>query len=435
MKQLPDNLFARLREKAQISPQEVSRRTGFSVRTVYRWEKGELPPRAAVLELLKIFATSANGSHGGSAEFTFIDLFAGIGGMRMGFESAGGRCLFTSEWDASCRKTYQANFSCDHPFAGDITQIRDRRILDEIPAHDVLVAGFPCQPFSIAGVSKKNSLGRPHGFQCDIQGTLFFNVAEIIFWRRPAAFLLENVKNLVNHDGGRTFDIICRTLREDLGYKIDWRVIDARALVPQHRERTYIAGFREDTGFSFSDLDLPSRDEGPRLESILHPEDGSEDPEPPYTVGLGATVSPKYTLSPRLWSYLKGYAEKHRAKGNGFGYGLFGKEDVARTLSARYYKDGSEILIRQPRRRPRRLTPRECARLMGFDRPEGKPFVIPVADTPAYKQFGNSVAVPVVEAIAHHMTSHVLALGLVQLQLPLQTNVYRPPLLKAAAGA
>ena len=296
MKQLPENLFARLREKARLSPKEVSRRTGFSLRTVYRWEKGELPPRAAVLELLKTFATAANGSDPKPPEFTFIDLFAGIGGTRMGFEAAGGRCVFTSEWDASCRKTYQANFACDHSFAGDITQIREARILEEIPAHDVLVAGFPCQPFSIAGVSKKNSLGRPHGFRCNIQGTLFFNVAEIIYWRRPAAFLLENVKNLVNHDGGRTFDVICRTLREGLGYHIDWRVIDARAFVPQHRERTFIAGFREDTGFSFSDLDLPSRDDGPRLQSILHPEDGSEDPEPPYTVGLDATVSPKYTF-------------------------------------------------------------------------------------------------------------------------------------------
>lgn len=435
MKQLPENLFARLRENARLSPREVSRRTGFSLRTVYRWEKGELPPRVAVLELLKTFATTENGADGHAAGFTFVDLFAGIGGMRMGFEAAGGRCIFTSEWDASCRKTYQANFSCHHPFAGDITQIRERRILDEIPAHDVLLAGFPCQPFSIAGVSKKNSLGRPHGFRCDIQGTLFFNVAEIIYWRRPTAFLLENVKNLVNHDGGRTFDVICRTLTEDLGYKIDWRVIDARGLLPQHRERTFIAGFREDTGFSLSDLAFPPKDKGPRLGTILHPEDGSENPEPPYTVGREAVVSPKYTLSSRLWLYLKGYAEKHREKGNGFGYGLFGREDVARTLSARYYKDGSEVLIRQLRRRPRRLTPRECARLMGFDRPGRRPFVIPVADTPAYKQFGNSVAVPVVEAIARQMRPHVLALGQQQLQLPLQMSVYKPPLVSAAAGA
>jgi DNA (cytosine-5)-methyltransferase 1 len=187
------------------------------------------------------------------AAFTFIDLFAGIGGMRMGFEAAGGRCVFTSEWNAFAQKTYGANFGEGAAIAGDIRALDE----EEIPDHDVLVAGFPCQPFSIAGVSKKNALGRPHGFACATQGTLFFDVARILAAKRPRAFLLENVKNLVNHDRGRTFRVIRQTLEEELGYRISWRVIDAAHFVPQHRERILIVGFREDAGFSLEDLRLP----------------------------------------------------------------------------------------------------------------------------------------------------------------------------------
>ncbi len=329
-----------------------------------------------------------------SPTFSFIDLFAGIGGMRMGFESAGGRCVFTSEWNPWARKTYAANFGELEPIAGDI---RDQAE-DEIPDHDVLVAGFPCQPFSIAGVSKKNALGRPHGFACATQGTLFFDVARILAAKRPRAFLLENVKNLLNHDRGRTFRVIRQTLEEDLGYQISWRVIDAAHFVPQHRERILIVGFREANGFCLDELALFGS--GPRLRLVLHPEDGSELAEEPYTLAPSAVVNPKYTLSNRLWEYLREYAAKHRAAGNGFGFGLVGQDDIARTLSARYYKDGSEILIsRGLRENPRRLTPRECARLMGF--PDS--FRIPVSDTQAYKQFGNSVAVPVVAAVARAM--------------------------------
>lgn len=335
--------------------------------------------------------------------FRFIDLFAGIGGLRIGFDGIGGQCVFTSEWDLACRKTYQTNFDCAHPVAGDITQIDEK----DIPEHDVLLAGFPCQPFSIAGVTKKNALGRPHGFLCDAQGTLFFDVARIIAHHRPAAFLLENVKNLVSHDKGNTFRVICKTLQQDLGYHIDTRVINAKPFVPQNRERIFIVGFRNDTGFDFSDLDIASVKEGPRMAAILHTQDGTEEEEPPYTVGSKGRVDPKYTLSDKLWNYLKGYAEKHRTKGNGFGFGLVGPDDVARTLSARYYKDGSEILIRQPRKRPRRLTPRECARLMGFDGPGRPRFEIPVSDTQAYKQFGNAVVVPVVAAVAEFMQPHI----------------------------
>ena len=337
--------------------------------------------------------------------FTFIDLFAGIGGLRLGFEAIGGKCVFTSEWDRYSQKTYRANFpNDDHPIAGDITAIHESLI----PEHDVLLAGFPCQPFSIAGVSKKNALGRAHGFADETQGTLFFDVARIIKHHRPAAFLLENVRNLVSHDRGRTFAVIRGVLERELGYTVSFRVIDARAWVPQHRERIFIAGFREDVGFSFDDLPIPPPSEHPKLGSILHREDGTEAPDQRFTIGNFGNVAPRYTLTEHLWRYLQNYAEKHRAKGNGFGFGLCGPEDVARTLSARYYKDGSEILIRQEGGIPRRLTPRECARLMGFDAPDGASFQIPVSDTQAYRQFGNSVAVPAVKAVAAHMAPAIM---------------------------
>ncbi len=275
---------------------------------------------------------------------------------------------------------------------------------EDIPEHDVLLAGFPCQPFSIAGVSKKNALNKPHGFLCETQGTLFFDVARIIEAHRPRAFLLENVKNLASHDRGRTFRVIRQVLSEEQGYQVHWRVLDAKAWVPQHRERIFVAGFREPNSFTFDDLYVPDPSRGPRLESILHSEDGSEEAEPPYTSGMDAQVADKYTLSDHLWGYLQSYAKKHRAAGNGFGFGLVGPEDVARTLSARYYKDGSEILVRQEGENPRRLTPRECARLMGFDVPGGEDFVIPVSDTQAYRQFGNAVVPHCVEAVARHMS-------------------------------
>ncbi len=339
------------------------------------------------------------------ADFTFIDLFAGIGGLRRGFEAIGGRCVFTSEWDKYSQKTYRANFpDDDHEINGDITKIE----ASEIPAHDVLLAGFPCQPFSIAGVSKKNALGRAHGFEDKTQGTLFYDVARIIAHHRPAAFLLENVRNLVSHDKGKTFQTIRDVLTEELGYTIDFRVIDGRHWTPQHRERIFIIGFREDQGFRFADMKLP--DAAPKLETILHAGDGSEAPDQRFTVGNSGRVSDKYTLTDHLWNYLQRYKEKHQAAGNGFGFGLVGPEDVARTLSARYYKDGSEILVKQDDgKAPRRLTPRECARLMGFDDPQGNDFIIPVSDTQAYRQFGNSVVVPAVKAVAEHMKPHLFA--------------------------
>lgn len=330
--------------------------------------------------------------------FTFIDLFAGIGGIRIAFDKIGGHCVFTSEINEWSKKTYLANFGEGEQFVGDIVPFN----ADEIPNHDVLLAGFPCQPFSIAGVTKKNALGQPHGFECATQGTLFFDVARILKAKRPKAFLLENVKNIVSHNKGHTFEIIINTLTKELGYKVFWKVIDGRYWVPQHRERVIIVGFDRDNDFSFDKLQIP--DSNPILSSILHPENGSEQEELPFTHGKKAKVHSKYFLTDKLWQYLQAYAQKHKAKGNGFGYGLVTKDDVARTLSARYYKDGSEILIfRGKNKNPRRLTPRECARLMGF----GDDFKIVVSDTQAYRQFGNSVVVPAICAVANIMEPYL----------------------------
>ena len=397
--------FAHLAELTGLPIDAVAGRLGYSPSSVYRWLRGERPPNAAALKLLKAMASATMVPPRPLRHFTFIDLFAGIGGMRLGLEAAGGRCVFTSEWNTFSRQTYRANFEdgSEHPFGGDITTIDP----EDVPDHDVLVGGFPCQPFSIAGVSKKNALGRPHGFECKEQGNLFFNVADILKARRPAAFLLENVKNLQNHDHGNTFRVIMEVLRDALGYEVHHRVINAKGFVPQNRERIFIVGFRERTTFDFDAVPVPDPAAGPKLRSILHPEDGSEPEEPPYTTGEKGTVSRQYILTEHLWEYLQGYAAKHKAMGHGFGFGLVKSTQTARTLSARYFKDGSEILIdRGPRRRPRRLTPRECARLMGFDRP-GRRCEIPVSDTQAYKQFGNAVVVPVVETVARAMAPHV----------------------------
>lgn len=389
--------FSRLRTSAGVSVDAFAATSGFSRRTVYRWEKGDVAPRRAALKLLDGMIRESRTAKPHGKAFRFIDLFAGIGGLRRGFDEWG-ECVFTSEWDKYSQKTYLANYECEHEVAGDITKVP----VEDIPAHDLLLAGFPCQPFSIAGVSKKNALNRPHGFLDETQGTLFFNVAKIIQHHRPRAFLLENVKNLVNHDKGRTFEVIHRTLVE-LGYQIHWKVINSKAFVPQQRERIFIVGFREKNDFTFADLVLPDPLNGPKLGTILHPEDGTEAPDSHFTRGNIASVSEKYTLTDHLWRYLQGYADKHKAAGNGFGFGLVGPGDIARTLSARYYKDGSEILVEQKGNNPRRLTPRECARLMGFDEPDGSDFIIPVSDTQAYRQFGNAVVVPVVKAVAEHM--------------------------------
>jgi len=354
----------------------------------------------------------------GKRDFTFIDLFAGIGGIRHGFESVGGKCVFTSEYDKYAIKTYQANYHCDHKIHGDIKEITQPEgmtkkqaydfIDKSIPDHDVLLAGFPCQPFSIAGVSKKNSLGRAHGFECDTQGTLFFDVARIIDVKRPLAIMLENVKNLKSHDKGKTFKVIMNTL-DELGYDVidadydtdgaDPKIINGKNFVPQNRERIVIVAFRRDLevtdGLTLKNIKKHFPKTEPRVGDILQPANEIDD---------------KYILTPNLWKYLKAYADKHKKAGNGFGFGKVTASDRStRTLSARYYKDGSEVLIdRGSRRRPRRLTPRECARLMGFDKPGESEFIIPVSDTQAYKQFGNSVVVPVFAAVAKLMKPYIL---------------------------
>ncbi|MDT8700562.1 DNA cytosine methyltransferase [Kluyvera ascorbata] len=369
--------------------------------------------------------------------FRFVDLFAGIGGIRHGFEAIGGQCVFTSEWNKHAVRTYKANWYCDpveHRFNTDIRDVTlsnqpdvsDREaqehIRASIPQHDVLLAGFPCQPFSLAGVSKKNAMGRAHGFACDTQGTLFFDVVRIIDARRPPIFVLENVKNLKSHDSGKTFRIIMQTL-DELGYEVsdasdmganDPKIIDGQHFLPQHRERIVLVGFRRDLGLheGFTLRDIPS----------LYPAQ-----RPTFGELLEPNVNPKFILTPVLWKYLYRYARKHQEKGNGFGYGLVDPtkaSSVARTLSARYYKDGAEILIdrgwdlalgekhfddpQNQLHRPRRLTPRECARLMGFESPQGYRFRIPVSDTQAYRQFGNSVIVPVFAAVARLLQSRIL---------------------------
>ncbi len=393
--------------RSRFTQREIAERVGKDTKTVRRWEKGETPCPAmlepALRALLQTPATTSLKS--GDYRFSLIDLFAGIGGIRMGFEAHGGECIFTSEWNDFSKKTYIENHGDHHSFVGDIVPFS----AEEVPDHDVLLGGFPCQPFSIAGVSKKNSLGRPHGFECTTQGTLFFEVANIIATKRPKAFLLENVKNLTSHDKGNTFKVIMKTLRDDLKYDVHHRIIDGQHFTPQHRERIIIVGFREKTDFTWDDLQLP--DAGPRLASILHKTDGSE----PFLAWDSnrffdhskQVVQSRYTLTPNLWAYLQAYAEKHRAAGNGFGFGMAYPDSVTRTLSARYHKDGSEILVWQGKnRRPRRLTPRECARLMGF--PDS--FRIPVSDTQAYRQFGNSVVMPVMQEVARIMTPHVQVL-------------------------
>jgi len=397
-----------LRTRAIYTQKQIAEKLEITVRTLRRWEKGEQIPTmatACLKEMLKEghMVRDDRPKYGTDLpSFRFIDLFAGIGGCRMAFERAGGKCVFTSEWDKFACQTYRANFSDDHEIQGDITTIHE----DIIPDHEVLVGGFPCQPFSLAGVSKKNSLGRKHGFEDETQGTLFFDVARIIDAKKPKAFLLENVKNLKSHDKGKTFEVICRTLR-NLGYFfLEHKVIDAAGLLPQHRERVFIVGFREHRGFDWSAL-RTTLSEAPVLSDILHGTCPSEfEPEEPYSRMFRGKIraSEKYHLSDKLWEYLQAYARKHAAKGNGFGCQVVGPNDRSRTLSARYHKDGSEILIREkPRQKknPRRLTPRECARLMGF--PES--FQIPVSDTQAYRQFGNSVAVPVVLQIARAMSA------------------------------
>lgn len=364
------------RQRLGLSQKDFSDALGlgkFGDRTLRRWENGESSPSPLVYKAIMSFAADTPyAKEVKDAEFTFIDLFAGIGGIRIPFQELGGKCVFTSEWDKFAQKTYHVNFG-DMP-NGDITKITN----EEIPDFDVLLGGFPCQPFSQAGLKK--------GFS-DTRGTLFFEIERIIKAKRPKAFLLENVKQLRGHDKGRTLKVILEHL-DTLDYQVTYDVLRAADFgVPQNRERIYIVGFDRryyglDDKYKFP-FPEPTHQKT-RLGDIL------ED-----------NVDEKYTISQKLYEGHIRRKTEHQKKGNGFGFSLFNADsEYTNTISARYYKDGSEILIDQgtdiP---PRKLTPRECARLQGF--PES--FIIPVSDTQAYKQFGNSVAVPVIRAIAKRM--------------------------------
>ncbi|MFF6011255.1 DNA (cytosine-5-)-methyltransferase [Rahnella sp. R3(2024)] len=410
----------------------------WSRESLNRWLNGKATQRSLTeceIITLKSMLPKPPKSHP-DYKFRFIDLFAGIGGIRKGFEDIGGKCVFTSEWNKDAVRTYKANWYSDpdeHVFNSDIREITlsDNQEIDveeayqnidkEIPDHDVLLAGFPCQPFSLAGVSKKNSLGKAHGFECEAQGTLFFDVARIIVAKQPSIFVLENVKNLKSHDKGKTFKVIMETL-DELGYDVadaditgsgDPKIIDGKHFLPQHRERIVLVGFRRSLNIS-KDFTLKNISQFFPQERIT------------FKHILQTEYDKKYVLTPLLWKYLYNYAKKHQAKGNGFGFGLVDPENpavVARTLSARYHKDGSEILIdrgwdkelgetefdnpENQINRPRRLTPRECARLMGFEQPGKESFRIPVSDTQAYRQFGNSVVVPVFAAVAQLLAPYI----------------------------
>lgn len=410
--------------------------TGLSIDRIKRFKKTNQPeldmlfPLHAYQQLQQLLPQPDTND-----EFTFIDLFAGIGGIRKGFSDAGGRCVLTCEWDEYAIRTYKANWGkCEeHKFVKDIKNLtqpegvvekkRKTHINSEIPDHDVLLAGFPCQPFSLAGVSKKNSLGRSHGFDCEDQGQLFFDILRILEAKSPKFIVLENVKNLKSHDKGNTFRVIKSELTK-AGYwianleddKPDPKVIDGANFIPQHRERIVLVGFRNDIAkelraeknFDMRNLEQFFPRKKPTLNDILDP---------------NSKVDKKYTLSQKLWEFLYNYAAKHKAKGNGFGYGMV-KRSVnqnTRTLSARYHKDGSEILIHQEglkraEGRPRRLTPQECARLMGFYKKGEDELKIPVSDTRAYRQFGNSVVVPVFSAVAKLLKPYIVR------SLDLQSN-------------
>ena len=425
--QLMQRLLAVYDSKTLVATLQQVGHHSWTREALSRWLKGAGNPLSEAEASALAAMLPQPPAHHPHYAFRFIDLFAGIGGIRSGFEAIGGQCVFTSEWNKYSVRTYKANWYCDpqaHVFNQDIRDVTlsaspvseqeaYRHIDQQVPDHDVLLAGFPCQPFSLAGVSKKNALGRAHGFECEAQGTLFFDVARIITAKKPAIFVLENVKNLKSHDKGKTFRIIMQTL-DELGYDVadaeingaaDPKIVDGKHFLPQHRERIVLVGFRRDLQlpkFSLSVLSSLYPQQRVMLRDLLDKD-----------------VAAKYILTPTLWKYLYNYAKKHQAKGNGFGYGLVDPQKehgVVRTLSARYYKDGSEILIdrgwdkmlgeedfdhpQNQLRRPRRLTPRECARLMGFETPGGNSFRIPVSDSQAYRQFGNSVVVPAFAAVA-----------------------------------
>jgi DNA (cytosine-5)-methyltransferase 1 len=411
--------FEQLVYMSGLHDEEIADRLGCDARTIRRQTKGQSGVDEDLQKGLRaIVAERFNRDQSKPKTFRFIDLFAGIGGMRYGFEDLGGECIFTSERDKYARMSYGANFPDPdaHLINTDIREITSPR--EQIGEFDLLLAGFPCQPFSLAGVSKKNALGRPHGFDCEDQGNLFFDIARILSDCQPRAFLLENVKNLKSHDKGKTFATIKSILEgespefPDINFHLDIETIDAKAWVPQHRERIFIVGFNkkyfdEVPDFNLSDIKSYKPRVMPTLSKILH-ETQKWGLESRFVDSLG-DAHKKYQLSDHLWEYLQGYAKKHAAKGNGFGFGLVTPEMTSRTLSARYHKDGAEILVDQKHLTgenvpPRRLTPQECGRLLGFEsRNRRWTFSSRISDTQLYRQFGNAVVVPVVEAIAEQL--------------------------------
>lgn len=320
-------------------------------------------------------------------KFTFIDLFAGIGGFRLALQKYGGISIFSSEWDKGAQNTYLKNYG-EKPF-GDITSLTGEEINESqldamIPYHDILTAGFPCQPFSHAGVSARNSVGKAHGFQCATQGTLFFDVMRIASIKKPKVLFLENVRNIQRHDGGYTFKVIQESI-EEIGYDFKYAIIDSSSLVPQRRVRCYMVCFRKDLNIEFN---FPKLNNDPiPLKSILEKE-----------------ADEKYTISDKLWAGHINRTKRNLERGTGFTAFTADINKPSNTLVARYGKDGKECLIAQQGKNPRFLTPRECARLQGFP----DEFVIPDAKTPAYKQFGNSVAVPVIDHIAKNIIEALL---------------------------
>ncbi len=385
---VPDELDAAVLTHYVVTKNPVYKAKAYEIAEHSKYaEDPEVLYQAVQKNLFDVTDIPFPGPEPGTEKFTFIDLFAGIGGFRLALQNLGGLCVYSSEYDKYAQKTYLANFG-ETPF-GDITKPETKAFIPK--TFDILCGGFPCQPFSIAGVSKKNSLGRKHGFEDEKQGNLFFHVAEIIKKHRPKAFFLENVKNLVAHDKGNTFRVIKETL-EELNYSFDKAILNGKHFVPQHRDRTIMVGFDKEVfgqnmKFDFSLVKLPEPDK--KIKSILK-----------------ENVDPKYTLSDHLWNYLQEYSKKHKLKGNGFGFGLTNLEGISRTISARYYKDGSEILIPQLGSNPRRLTPDECAALQGYPVNKGKKsFRIPVSDNQAYKQFGNSVVTPLIEAVGDEIVT------------------------------
>ncbi len=372
-----------LRESIGMSQEQLGREIGYSARQIARWEKGDGWVRPGIIQFLKNLQPKPPAPAAG--DFTFIDLFAGIGGFRKGFESVGGRCVFASEKDSFAQVMYMANFG-PQALYGDIAKIK----AEDVPDHDILLASFPCEAVT--------------------KGSAFFHIERILDAKRPEAFVLETTKNLASRDDGRTFEVIRRALEETLGYRISVRLIDAKSFLPLYRERAYIVGTRADMGraFDWRKVDIPDPGWGPTTPFILHRTDGTEPVEERYTDERGR-VLPKYVLTNTLWTFLKPNGARQRATGKEAPKPL-NEIEVARTFTPRYYKDGSEILIRRPRGNPRRLTPRECARLMGFDdvMQEGvAPFRIVVSDTQAYKQFGGATVVPIVAAIARVLAPRV----------------------------